>query len=124
MIPFSPQPIDRLKERFKTALSKSYSVSSVTDGKTERPGTKPEHVFDFENGIRLIISRDYHNGEEYIHVSGSFDPGIYKRKVGSPLLIRMQMAYIEIRGEVIKFPRPIYSKGGIPHWLIPHSNQN
>lgn len=116
--------MEALKEKYKNALSNPYSVDKVIEGSQIRPGIKPEHVFDFENGIRLIISRDYHGGKEYIHISGSYDEKTYKGKVGAPLLARMRMSYWEVSGKTFEFPKPIYSKGGIPHWLIEHTNQN
>jgi hypothetical protein len=70
---FSPQPTDKLKEKIPLALSKIW----IADGDlTDRPGLHREHVFDFDNGLRLIISKDKFPGytSALIHVSGSY-PG-------------------------------------------------
>lgn len=124
MIPFNPQPTEKLKSRYQEAIKSSYDVSAVTHGQIERPGEKPQHVFDFENGIRLIISRDHYKGKEVIHISGSFDLGTYTGSLKQSVIeARMHLCYCEIAGPV-KLGRPTYSQGGIPHWFIEHQILN
>jgi len=40
-----------------------------------RPGFLPEHVFDFHDGLRFIVSSDQYNMGLYIHISASAEPG-------------------------------------------------
>jgi hypothetical protein len=124
MIPFNRQPTEQLKSRYQEAIKSSYDAAAVTHGQAERPGTKPQHVFDFENGIRLIISRDHYKGKEVIHISGSFDSGAYSGSLKRSVIeSRMYLCFCEIAGP-IKIGRPIYSTGGIPHWFIEHQILN
>jgi hypothetical protein len=57
----------------------------IAAGIQPRPGTQRRHVFDFADGVRLIVSRDRMvNGREDICVSGSMVPNsAAQRKVGS-----------------------------------------
>lgn len=124
MIPFSPQPVEQLKSRYQAAIQTAYDANAVLNNNEVRPGCKPQHVFDFESGIRLIISRDYHNIKEVIHISGSFDPGVYIGSVKRSVVVaRMHLCFCEIAGPV-KLGRPTYSEGGIPHWFIEHQILN
>lgn len=118
---FKPQPIELLRARYKKALEVSYNATKIAADKVpDRPGMHRENIFDFENGIRLIISRDVLGHIEGIHVSGSFAPSIYKGKVMiEPLLKAMTDCYYELSGE----PKDelhfvAFSQQGIPHWII------
>jgi hypothetical protein len=71
MVQPNPQPLETLKDRFYDAIKRSFSVQKVIDKVEERPGSLPEHVFDFEEGIRIIISRDRYKEKEVIHFSAS-----------------------------------------------------
>jgi len=68
---FSPEPVEKLKEKIPLALSKIWIADEDLE---DRPGLHREHVFDFENGLRLIISKDKFPGyiSALIHVSGSY----------------------------------------------------
>ena len=66
-IPHDPERFMALKRRFPKAIEKIHDV---------RTGARAEHIFDFEDGFRLIVSRDA-TGEdpaEIIHFSVSFNP--------------------------------------------------
>jgi hypothetical protein len=88
MLNYDPQPLEQLTKRYPAA------VASVLDFTLPNPpiaGLLPEHVFDFQEGVRLIISIDRitigrpgqnkegHNKVlptvNYLHVSGSCRPG-------------------------------------------------
>src|SRR5688572_5764718 len=89
-LPNNPQSFDVLKERFKDAVKKSYDVEKIAENPKERPGQKGEHVFDFEDGIRLIISRDRFKEKEVLHFSGSILPG-YQIEEGLPPRLYLAM---------------------------------
>ncbi len=70
MLPFKPEPINKLRQRYTKALEDIYLAEP--DLKNP-PSGKRKHVFDFNSGLRLIISRDILKGKEPdIHVSASW----------------------------------------------------
>lgn len=120
MLPFEPQPTSDLKGRFANALLRSWSVAKVSDNQNERPGNKPENNFDFYEGIRLIISRDHHEGKEYIHVSGSIDPTYFKgaRNDIQGCLDLMLKLFRQISGYTGEMKYMGLTSGKwVPHWL-------
>jgi len=75
MIPFNPQSIDELKERYPKAIVKMYDMEAVELGTALGIGRKAEHYFDWPEGIRMMISReDCVECGECIHVSASLCP--------------------------------------------------
>lgn len=74
MLPFKPQPIDTLKARYPAALRKVFDCTKGVP--RPRPGELYSLVFDCEDGIRLIISRDRETESDvFLHVSASFVEG-------------------------------------------------
>ena len=72
MIKFNPQPLEQLKARFHEAISTLYNQIEVKEGNQPLPSKRPENVFDFGDGVRLIISREETpEGNQVIHISGS-----------------------------------------------------
>lgn len=77
MLPFRPEPIAALRERLPRAVDKIYDATlySLLPPK-ERPGMKPEHVFDLPSGIRFIISAEsYRSYGLALHVSATVHKG-------------------------------------------------
>lgn len=113
MIPFEPESIEKLKERLPKALEK---IWKVTNPMPDRPGLHREHVFDFESGIRLLISRDQLKREKpEIHVSASweFNPPNSIREMHL-LVIN---SYRALGGkDIINFIG--FSNKNIPHWIV------
>lgn len=68
-VPFETETLDAAQERF------SASIAELYDGtESPRPGEQRKHVFDFEDGLRLIVSRDQYPdlaASVGIHVSAS-----------------------------------------------------
>lgn len=124
MIPFSPQPFQVLKERFYKCLIQSWNVENVSKNPNERPGNQQQYVFDFEDGIRLIVSRDHYKGKEVIHVSASVDHKLYDMARASTLLTDMYHKFMGLSG--IKTPPEhfFFSEKGVPHWLIEFMDLN
>lgn len=59
---FQPEPIDKLKSRYARAIAKAWpDPTYIEDAESyfenTRPGIMREHVFDFEDGTRLVISK-------------------------------------------------------------------
>lgn len=67
-MPFQPEPLNALKARYAKALAPVFNFMDTQI--KPAPGMKREHVFDFENGLRMIASREYHGqGKTYLHLS-------------------------------------------------------
>ena len=74
---FTPQPLEVLRARYAAAIETLYDHFRVCAGKQSKPTDKPDvHVFDSEDGLRLIISRDrWIDGIDAVHVSASIRHG-------------------------------------------------
>jgi hypothetical protein len=71
-LPFEPESIEQLKSRFPEALKKTWVCHPDMQ---DRPTLHRTHVFDFESGMRLGISKDLLSTDRnpIIHVSVSID---------------------------------------------------
>lgn len=78
---FEPEPISMMKARLPSALTDTWLASEWETfedwARKDRPGKHRKHVFDFESGLRLIISRDRFNLQgkaipPFIHLSASW----------------------------------------------------
>jgi hypothetical protein len=68
-----PEPVGDLKSRLRAALGPVFDHEEVLLGTALRPGEIPAHVFDFECGVRLIVSRERTTGGRvFTHLSGSY----------------------------------------------------
>lgn len=56
--PPHPQPLGLLRCRLIGALERPVDVQAICQGHRPPVGAFPHHVFDFTNGLRLIVSRD------------------------------------------------------------------
>lgn len=76
MLPWNIQPYESLRARFPEAIKREWKVAEVLeDG--DRPGIHPEHIFDTEIGMRLIISIDRDGERRHLHISSSLSPDYY-----------------------------------------------
>lgn len=72
MIPFDPEPLQALRRRLPKALDRVFDPEEVRARPETRPGLKRRHVFDFADGVRLIVSAEKGVG---LHVTASFVEG-------------------------------------------------
>lgn len=130
-VPTSPEPLDALRARYPRALEHLYDVIAIRDRGAIRPGEVAANVFDFEDGLRLIVSRErMQDGEVTLHVSASFPErcrladefrllGVAtpKQKILRMFLDSIPGRFAELSGE----PRPLEFLGmtNVPHFLIP-----
>ena len=72
MLPNQPEKLDSMRARLPLALSVVYKAEEIEAGRGTRPGELRQHVFDFEDGIRCIVSLDRQpNSHVYLHMSFS-----------------------------------------------------
>jgi hypothetical protein len=76
MLPFEPESEFLLKQRYKDAVEPVYSLDEMEG--PNRPSLRRQHVFDFQDGLRLIITRErYPEGQVVLHWSASIDKDIF-----------------------------------------------
>lgn len=72
---FQPELVEELKARYKEALEDTYIQLDVARGLQPKPSQFRKHVFDFHDGIRLVISKEKssidHGSRLLIHYAGS-----------------------------------------------------
>jgi hypothetical protein len=73
-LPFQIEPLEQMQARFPEALEPIWDATDEAALELNRPGMHRAHVFDFQNGLRLLISRDVLDDiKPMIHVSASFE---------------------------------------------------
>lgn len=115
-LPFQPEPIEKLKRRLPDAMIHIYDATEGVPLE-DPPSRKREHVFDFENGLRLIISRDLFFKEDgpQFHVSASF----FNTPLGNvEELFAIISKGVRDLGIVGQLEMLCVSSAGIPHWRI------
>jgi hypothetical protein len=73
MLPIEPEPLAAMKARFHLAVSEPVDTDKVSKGVIPPPSRDRRHVFDFEDGMRMVVSVDRVIDEEFLHVSASGD---------------------------------------------------
>lgn len=122
-LPNHPEPLTALRARFALALAATIDAEAVEAGLVDRPGQQRQHVFDFLNGLRLIVSRDRHpDGTRYLHVSASAF-GLTEAQIRSGVLeppgflALVRAAYRELSDDRRELPLVGFSEKGVPHFL-------
>lgn len=64
MLPHKPETMQQMKARFGRAIAETISVENA-------PSENRDHVFDFEDGMRMVVTVDCLSGSEFLHVSVS-----------------------------------------------------
>jgi hypothetical protein len=54
--PFQPENLDAMRARWAYALSPVYDFKKCISGEQTPPGLERKHLFDFEDGVRMIVS--------------------------------------------------------------------
>jgi len=75
MLPFEPELEFTLRSRYDDALKDVYDARGLIEPLKPTPGTFRKHVFDFMDGLRIIISRELHDIGQVIHWSASLNYG-------------------------------------------------
>lgn len=79
---FKPEPYEVLRKKLPKALSLIYDVDELLKLPPKaRPTAQREHIFDFLEGIRMLVTIDHDvttKPAELVHVSFSFNPASFK----------------------------------------------
>lgn len=71
MVPPNPEPLKQLQARYPAAVAKVYRHREP-ETFAQPPSGRPQHVFDTEDGMRLIVSREEDDdGHVGLHLSAS-----------------------------------------------------
>lgn len=127
MIPRRAETIEAQRARWAKAIEPVYGVwRELPD---PPPSSRPRHVFDLENGLRLIVSKERLVAAEKpeLHVSASVREGseVFEELDGRPLglllcrfSIRVAAALKDLSGKQLELDFVGVSPGkGAPHWV-------
>jgi hypothetical protein len=119
MLPFKPEPVNKLKQRYTKALEKIWIAE---EGITDVPSSHRTHVFDFESGLRLIISRDILHPDYGVktHVSASQFNKEFENL--GEILEKVDEAVESLVGRRVKLQPIGMSAKGVPHFWIEEIN--
>jgi len=117
-LPFEPEPEITLKARFPEALRKVYNAQNVLDDPDTRASARREHVFDFFDGMRLIVSRDTDGQRTFLHASASMtEAGAAMLSDVKEFVGLMITHLVELRGEPLQGQAFLKQKGPAVHLL-------
>ena len=124
-LPYEPESNESLRDRLPKAISKLWIMpAGATEEqilKMDRPGQTRECVFDFECGLRLIISKDQLQGDSEppkIHISASaFSEETFKNIHTVPELTKYIQEYYELINDKGNLKFIGFSAGMVPHWV-------
>lgn len=122
-LPFVPESVESLKTRFPVCLEKTWTPKEILKG--NRPGMHREYVFDFESGLRLLISKtQFFPKDISVHISASWehDKPLNVNNI-QELTQQIEDSYHSIGGEG-KIIFLGMSSNFIPHWLVIHDKRN
>lgn len=134
--PLQPQPIEQMRARYPEALKRTFQYGEKGDQWPARgPWEYPDQRFDFEDGLRLMVSRDAFGKKVELHISASILPNTSLWRQfehrdnfgsGSQAILRVlaEDRYRLISDDRAPFPFNGFTsraKGfkGVPHWRRP-----
>ncbi len=126
-IPEIAEPLDALRARYPQALAHVYDTDAIRDHGAIRPGECAGNVFDFEDGLRLIISRERIDAGVVLHISASLQAKTRladKLRRSGGTAARLQIEFMraaekrfrELSGNEQALDFVFWTQGMIPHW--------
>ena len=132
-LPFNPEPLVALQARYPRALEVVYDQQEIAERGGIRPGQVPANIFDFDDGLKLIVSRERDLDDDAIlHLCASF---LSVRRIADEFrLLTLTRSTESVFAEWLRDvphrfrelsndSRPIRflgcSENGVPHWIIP-----
>lgn len=132
-VPITTESLEDLQARYPRALEHVYNQKAIVEQGGIRPGEVAANVFDFPDGLRLIVSRELCalTGEIGLHFSASF--GLGSRLADEILLLAtgrglnwafrqwvssVPERFRELSGDTREACFLGISAGNVPHWRI------
>lgn len=121
-VPLRPESIEQLRARYPQAIAEMIQQLDVLAGAKPAPSGDPVHVFDTEDGLRLIISLEQTpKGRVGVHLSASFHNTLHTLERCSTLdalVCWIGDSWRAIAGST-RIPEFLgMSEGGIPHFFV------
>jgi hypothetical protein len=121
------EPLAALRARYGEAVRDVYDHACIAAGQQNRPSNQRKHVFDFQDGLRLIVSRDRtFVGRTGVFVSASLMPGtpVYESlrlhrgdaREGFCTVVRERWQQLADSKRMPEFQG--WSEAGIPHFVV------
>jgi hypothetical protein len=121
MLPFEPELVETMRLRYKDAIKDVVDIHKIAQKLIEPPSKNRRYVFDFYDGLRLIISKDSDRAKVFLHFSASMNPGSHGE-------FHCPKEFIDFVVEHIQDLTPddpptdmaemFFTKGGILHILV------
>jgi hypothetical protein len=129
IMPFEPEPTATLKGRYCKALFKWYDYRGGGLTLEEGPCANRDQVFDYFDGVRLMVSLDIEpEGERFLHLSASvpdYGSTLFKRIARGECSLDEFCMLVEekwrtLSGDLRPFTRAreVFTARGVPHWRI------
>ncbi len=128
MLDYAPMSATEQRKRWPAAVAKEWDIPETTEAPpddADRPGVHPEHVMDFWDGLRLIVSLDRFSFGVHLHVSASLRPrsALWTRAWKSKLkpgdlgdIVIERVRFLSGRNVTLCF---ITQEKGVPHFYDP-----
>ena len=125
MLPFAPEPLAALQARYAAAVATLVDTTRVVQGLVPAPSGDRRHVFDWPDGLRLMVSRErMPDGRCGVHISASLDWGsdLYDAVVAGALdrvglLALVVRRWSALAGSARTLELLGFSERGVPHLM-------
>jgi hypothetical protein len=96
-LPFSPLKPESIKARLPAALKTNFEFKAPFFPPMPPVAERPEHVFDFEDGVRMIVTRESNliPSKVQIHFAFGISPGKVGSWVGKDFIKRVREILID-----------------------------
>lgn len=127
MLPIKPETMQQMKARFGKAIAEPVDAEAVIKGVTSAPSSNRDHVFDFEDGMRLCVSVDRVLDTEFLHVSASGSDEYQQTIKGEGIKGMMEDVFLRLAamwGRQPKQPSGVRMSNGVLHMMFERTNHD
>lgn len=125
-VPLKPEPLAALRARYHLAVARVIDPLDVARGLVPAPSADAVHVFDTEDGLRLIVSLErMPDGRVGTHISASIHDEVAVRQdctTGAELFMFIGRSWQAISGSMFLPELLGISDGGVPHFFLERGN--
>lgn len=119
-LPFEPESIESMRARVPAAIAEAVNPLTIAKGEKPVPGYDRKHIFDFECGIRMILSHDDIGEHTSLHASicdrmGRFTDEVTLKQMALGLL--EEIGWPKKDKADIEMPSPFGFKVFHLHWI-------